>query len=359
MNNAPSIAGPLVLGIPLLLLLFGAVLVGVVFLHKRTLEVALVGLVVILGVRLGLSRFDLVAHVRHEWAKLLNLLGLLVGFALLADIFEASRLPQLLPRVLPRGARGCFVLLALVWLLSGLLDNIAAAIIGATVAAGMFERRVHLSYLAAVVAAANAGGAGSALGDTTTTMMWIDGVSPLDVLPAYLGSATALVVFGTFASLRQAKYAPMARSFWGLSPRSSTTSHSPSWHSIRRVRFSAACLRGRPWRVDGLVRILRGRRRVRSLSGGKVGLEVASPRLACTGGLHSRLFRPVRNAWLASLSASIHKRPSPARQDSGQDLTCLEISKRMDLSRREDDSPCEHEYDRGAYSRRQIWMARL
>jgi Na+/H+ antiporter NhaD/arsenite permease-like protein len=60
-----------------------------------------------------------------------------------------------------------------------------------------------------VVAAANAGGAGSVLGDTTTTMMWIDGVRPLDVLPAYLGSATALGVFGTFASLRQVKYAPI------------------------------------------------------------------------------------------------------------------------------------------------------
>jgi Na+/H+ antiporter NhaD/arsenite permease-like protein len=34
-------------------------------------------------------------------------------------------------------------------------------------------------YLTAVVAAANAGGAGSVIGDTTTTMIWIAGVSPL------------------------------------------------------------------------------------------------------------------------------------------------------------------------------------
>ena len=64
---------------------------------------------------------------------------------------------------------------------------------------------------------ANAGGAGSVLGDTTTTMMWIDGVSPLAVLPAYIGSATALVVFGTVASLQQAKHAPIqARSPGGV-----------------------------------------------------------------------------------------------------------------------------------------------
>jgi Na+/H+ antiporter NhaD/arsenite permease-like protein len=209
MESPVSPSGPLILGIPLGFLIFGAVLVGVVVLHKRTLEVALVGLGLILAARLGFSRFDLVAHLAHEWAKLANLFGLLVGFALLADQFEASHLPELLSRFLPRGARGCFTLLVLVWLLSGVLDNIAAAIVGATVAAGIFERRVHVGYLAAIVAAANAGGAGSVLGDTTTTMMWIDGVSPLAVLPAYLGSATALVFFGTIASRQQAKHAPI------------------------------------------------------------------------------------------------------------------------------------------------------
>jgi Na+/H+ antiporter NhaD/arsenite permease-like protein len=209
MEGSTTAAGPLLFGIPLAFLLFGAVLVGVVVLHRRTLEVALVGLMLILALRFFCSRLDLVVHITHEWAKLANLFGLLVGFTLLADHFEASRFPALLPRVLPRGARGCFTLLVLVWLLSGVLDNIAAAIVGATVAADLFQRRVHLGYLAAIVAAANAGGAGSVLGDTTTTMMWIDGVRPLAVLPAYLGSAVAMVVFGTVASLQQARHAPI------------------------------------------------------------------------------------------------------------------------------------------------------
>ena len=43
----------------------------------------------------------------------------------------------------------------------------------------VFRGKVHIGYLAAIVAASNAGGAGSVVGDTTTTMMWIDGVSPL------------------------------------------------------------------------------------------------------------------------------------------------------------------------------------
>lgn len=209
MQTPHSAVGPLVFGLPFEFVLFGLVLTGVIVLHKRTLEVAWVGLALIVATRLAFSHLDLVHHLAEEWAKLANLFGLLVGFALVADHFESSHLPALLPRFLPRGARGCFTLLALVWLLSGVLDNIAAAIVGATVAAGIFERRVHLGYLAAIVAAANAGGAGSVLGDTTTTMMWIDGVRPLAVLPAYIGSATALVVFGTIASLQQAKHAPI------------------------------------------------------------------------------------------------------------------------------------------------------
>jgi hypothetical protein len=66
----------------------------------------------------------------------------------------------------------------LVFVLSSFLDNIAAAMIGGTMAHGV-SRQVHIGYLAAIVAASNAGGAGSVVGDTTTTMMWIAGVPPL------------------------------------------------------------------------------------------------------------------------------------------------------------------------------------
>jgi Na+/H+ antiporter NhaD/arsenite permease-like protein len=75
----------------------------------------------------------------------------------------------------------------------------------------VFRRKVHIGYLAAIVAASNAGGAGSVVGDTTTTMMWLDGVSPLDVLPAYVAAAAALLVFGIPASLQQQRYSPIMR----------------------------------------------------------------------------------------------------------------------------------------------------
>ncbi|HWL72875.1 MAG TPA: citrate transporter, partial [Burkholderiaceae bacterium] len=73
----------------------------------------------------------------------------------------------------------------------------------------VFRGKVHIGYLAAIVAASNAGGSGSVVGDTTTTMMWIDGVSPVAVLPAYVAAAAALIVVAIPAALQQQKHSPL------------------------------------------------------------------------------------------------------------------------------------------------------
>ena len=132
------------------------------------------------GFRTGPGIDGFVTHLAHEWVILSNLFLLLVGFALLSRHFEESHVPAVLPKFLPDDWKGGFVLLAMIFVLSSFLDNIAAAIIGGTVAATVFRHKVHIGYLAAIVAASNAGGSGSVVGDTTTTMMWIAGVSPLE-----------------------------------------------------------------------------------------------------------------------------------------------------------------------------------
>jgi hypothetical protein len=70
---------------------------------------------------------------------------------------------------------------------------------------------VHIGYLAAIVAASNAGGSGSVVGDTTTKMMWIDGVSPLKVVDAYVAAGLAMVIFGIPAALQQHRLCPIAK----------------------------------------------------------------------------------------------------------------------------------------------------
>lgn len=207
---------PELFGIPTEFYLFAATLLGVALFHHRTLEVALTGLTLIVLYKLAFTGFrygdgvpGFISHLGHEWVILTNLLGLLLGFALLSKHFEDSRVPEVLPRFLPDDWKGGFVLLCMIFVLSSFLDNIAAALIGGTIAGIVFRGKVHIGYLAAVVAAANAGGAGSVVGDTTTTMMWIAGVSPLDVLRAFIASGAALIVFGIPASFQQQRFSPI------------------------------------------------------------------------------------------------------------------------------------------------------
>ena len=204
--------------VPLDFILFACVLLGIALFHHYTFQVAVSGLVVIALYKLvvtgtphGPGFAGLAGVFGHEWITLANLFCLLMGFALLSKHLEDSNVPAVIPRYLPDGWKGGFVLLAMVFVLSSFLDNIAAALIGGTVASAVFRGKVHIGYLAAVVAASNAGGAGSVVGDTTTTMMWIGGVNPLEVLHAYIAAFVALVVFGVIAARQQAAHAPIVR----------------------------------------------------------------------------------------------------------------------------------------------------
>ncbi len=224
------------LGVPVDFVLFALTLVGVALFHEQVLQVALTGLAVIVlyklvftGFKTGAGFGGLALHMAHEWVILANLLGLLLGFALLSNHFERSKVPEVLPRYLPDDWKGAFALLCIVFVLSSFLDNIAAALIGGTMAKAVFRGKVHIGFLAAVVAASNAGGSGSVVGDTTTTMMWIDGVDPLVVLDAYVAAAVALVVSGLVAARQQHAYAPIVKD--------AQAAHRVDWMRVAIVAF--------------------------------------------------------------------------------------------------------------------------
>ncbi len=126
-----------------------------------------------------------------------------MGFALLARHFEKSHVPVILPKYLPDDWKGAFLLLVMVWFISSFLDNIAAALIGGAMAHQLFKGKVHVGYLAGIVAASNAGGSFSVVGDTTTTMMWIAGVQPGQVFEAIIASTVALAISGVIAAKQQ------------------------------------------------------------------------------------------------------------------------------------------------------------
>src|SRR5574337_1709122 len=147
-------------GIPVDFVLFALVLLGVALFHDHTLKVALGGVVAIIAYKLAFTGFKagdglpgLAGHFVHEWVTLANLLCLLMGFALLARHFEKSHVPVILPRFLPDDWKGGFLLLTMVWFISSFLDNIAAAMIGGAMAHQLFRAKVHVGYLAGIVAA--------------------------------------------------------------------------------------------------------------------------------------------------------------------------------------------------------------
>lgn len=212
-DSLPSVAG-----IPIDFILFALTLLGVALFHHATLYVALTGLVtislykiLITGFKTGLGVAGFFGHLGHEWVTIANLFCLLTGFALLARHFEKSHVPVILPKFLPEDWKGGFVLLVMVFVISSFLDNIAAALIGGAMAHQLFKGKVHIGYLAAIVAASNAGGSGSVVGDTTTTMMWIDGISPAIVLDAYVAAGVALLIIGYFGAKQQHAYSPIIK----------------------------------------------------------------------------------------------------------------------------------------------------
>jgi Na+/H+ antiporter NhaD/arsenite permease-like protein len=204
--------------LPIEFVIFGITLLGVAVFHRQALPIAASGLVAVIAFEWLFTQFPtgagtsgLIAHFAHEWVILTNLLLLLVGFAMLAAHFEQSGLPKALPLYLPDNWTGALALLVIVFVISGFLDNIAAALIGGAMAHTLFRGRVRVGYLAAIVAASNAGGSGSVIGDTTTTMMWISGVPPIEIVHAYVAAGVALLVFGFAAAKAQQRFAPIIK----------------------------------------------------------------------------------------------------------------------------------------------------
>jgi Na+/H+ antiporter NhaD/arsenite permease-like protein len=200
-------------GLPFEFVLFGLMLLGVALFHKRALAITVCGFVAILAFEAFVTAFPtgrgpaaLLAHARHEWVIITNLFLLLVGFEVLSNQFERSNVSDHLPNLLPDGFAGSVALLAVIFVLAAFLDNIAAAVLGGVMARHLYKGRVTVAFVAALVAASNAGGAGSVIGDTTTTIMWLKGVSAISLLPAYLAAVPAFVVVALFGARAQHRH---------------------------------------------------------------------------------------------------------------------------------------------------------
>lgn len=207
---------PTLFGVPAEFILFGVALLGIAAFHKRALEISVAGLLIILAYEWLVSAFPtgsglgaLLLHAEHEWVTIANLLLLLTGFEVLSNQFESSNVSDHLPSLLPDDWTGGLALLGIVFVMSAFLDNIAAAVLGGVMARHVYHGRVSVGFLAAIVASANAGGAGSVIGDTTTTLMWLKGISPTAVLPAFVAAIASFCVLAPLGALAQHRHQPI------------------------------------------------------------------------------------------------------------------------------------------------------
>jgi len=203
-------------GVPFEFMLFALMLLGVALRHQRALMISVIGLLVIFAFETFVTAYPtgrgagaLMEHIGHEWVIITNLLLLLVGFEVLSNQFERSNISDHLPNILPDGFAGSVALLGVIFVLAAFLDNIAAAVLGGVMARHLYKGRVTVAFVAALVAASNAGGAGSVIGDTTTTIMWLKGVSALTVMPAYLAAVPAFLVVALFGARAQHRHQPI------------------------------------------------------------------------------------------------------------------------------------------------------
>lgn len=151
----------------------------------------------------------------HKAEVVYNLAWLLLGFALFARYFEKSGMSMTAAQVVMADIRWLrwlspiARLLVLVFTMSICLDNIAAALIGGLILRAMYGGRlgdVPFALLVSTISMSNLGGAASFIGDTTTTLLYIAGVSPSRLARGFVGTVPAglaIIVWSVWATKNQ------------------------------------------------------------------------------------------------------------------------------------------------------------
>ncbi len=275
--NPAAFSGPAIGPVPVEFILFACVLAGVAMFHHHTLRTALGGAIVIALYKIVFSPFR--DGRRSAWLRLAPASRVgdpdqpAVAAARLCAAGQALRGH--------RDPGGAAALAAR--RLEGLLRAAGAGVRVVELPrqhrrgddrrrdrAHRVQGKVHVGFLAAIVAASNGGGSGSVVGDTTTTMMWIAGIHPLEVLEAFIGSGIALVLFGIPASLQQQHFSPIQKDEGGHPP--------VDWVRVGVVAFHPGG--GHRGQRGGQHPLQRGVGSVPLPRGGGVGRDAADHRIA-------------------------------------------------------------------------------
>ncbi len=208
--------------------LFVLMLVGLMIFHHHKLHIVICGFVLLSVMFMvhhqGLLPWGHHFAEHHRQHLLIQLSLLLPGFALAAHYFEHSgasraiaerldwsgakeRMERSLGAWTGKAFGWCFtrdvVLLWIVYWLSTVLDNIAAAMIGGTILMALYgSGNIPFRMLVGIIGASNLGGAGSPVGDTTTVMMFISEnpqIPVVQIMAAFVATIPAQCMLSVWA----------------------------------------------------------------------------------------------------------------------------------------------------------------
>lgn len=172
--------------------------------HKSAIALTMGGVLWLLAAVHLMDDKDTLDHaLSHAGAEIFNIVAFLLAALALIEILVHYRFFDLIRAkliTLKIGDKQQFlIIMALTFVFSAVLDNIAITIAMLQIALRFFTGRNMIIAAAGVVIAANAGGAWSPVGDITTIMLWLgDKFTAVEIIQyAFLPSASLALVAGT------------------------------------------------------------------------------------------------------------------------------------------------------------------
>lgn len=172
--------------------------------HKSAIALTMAGVLWFLAAVHLMGNKEALDHaLSHAGAEIFNIVAFLLAALALIEILVHYRFFDLIRAkliALKVGDRQQFlVIMALTFMFSAVLDNIAITIAMLQIALRFFTGKNMIIAAAGVVIAANAGGAWSPVGDITTIMLWLGGkFTAMEIIQyAFLPSASLALVAGT------------------------------------------------------------------------------------------------------------------------------------------------------------------